>query len=441
MNFATGALWVVTDKVIKVFGALLVGVMVTRYLGPTDLGILNYGLLTLTVCMGFIPSGLKYYALKELGANTDEGKRHFQLVTAQLLLFTALGFLSGMGMLWFFAPQGGFLAGFMVLASALSYPLFAMKYQMESVGDFKRLVIMDNTGFVVSSLAKAAVMVFDWGLLAMAITYVLEVVVVACLLWWVLVRKKRFTLYREALAMLPTKDLIQHVKVTLPLLMTAFIQSLYLKVDQLIVASYLSPHELGLYATSMRMADIAAVFPIIVTTALYPMLARLYAWPDRTAFVATYRGMLSALVFGALAFIAIIQVFSLEITTLLFGKSFAESAGPLRLLVLSTLTTYMGYMWHAWMVLENQGALLFRSSVISVVLSFAGSMWLVPRYGIEGAAFSTAVAFILSALYAFSLHAPKVFFGHVLHAATHPVGNLKGLYVAVRRPVQAPTDQ
>jgi len=436
MNFATGALWVVTDKVIKAFGALFVGVLVTRYLGPTDLGVLNYGLLTLTVCMGFIPNGLKYYALKELGANTDEGRQHFQWVTAQLILLTSLGFLVGLVMLWLFAPQGGFLAGFMVLASALSYPLFAMKYQMESVGDFKRLVIMDNTGFALASLAKVAVMVFDWGLLAMAVTYVLEVVVVSCLLWWVLIRKKQVHLYRQALSALTTPALYKHVRITLPLLLTAFIQALYLRIDQLIVASYLSPHELGLYATSMRMADIAAVFPIIVTTALYPMLARQYALPGQVAFVAMYRGMLTALVFGALAFILIIQFFSVELTTLLFGPSFAGSAWPLRLLVLSTLTTYVGYMWHAWMVLENQGGLLFRSSVVSVVVSFAGSMWLVPRYGIEGAAFSTAVAFIASALYAFSLHAPKVFFGHVWHAATHPVSNLKGLYLAVRPRVQ-----
>jgi O-antigen/teichoic acid export membrane protein len=295
---------------------------------------------------------------------------------------------------------------------------------------------MDNTGFAVASLAKVAVMVFDWGLLAMAVTYVLEVVVVACLLWWVLIRKNQIHLYRQALSALTTPALYKHIRITLPLLLTAFIQALYLRIDQLIVASYLSPHELGLYATSMRMADIAAVFPIIVTTALYPMLARQYALPGQVAFVAMYRGMLTALVFGALAFILIIQFFSVELTTLLFGPSFAGSAWPLRLLVLSTLTTYVGYMWHAWMVLENQGALLFRSSVVSVVVSFAGSMWLVPRYGIEGAAFSTAVAFIASALYAFSLHAPKVFFGHVWHAATHPVSNIKGLYLAVRPRVQ-----
>ncbi len=428
MNFATGAIWVVTDKVIKAFGALLVGVLVTRYLGPTDLGIMNYGLLTMTVCMGFIPGGLKYYAIKELGADSAEGRSNFNFTVAQLLLFTGMGFFAGVGMLSLFAPQGGFLAGFMVLASALSYPLHAMKYRMESAGDFKRLVIIDNTAFVLASLAKVAVMVFDLGLLAMAVTYVLEVVVVAILLWWVLVRGQSFDMYRRACSVLLSKDLYRHARTTLPLLLTAFVSSLYLRVDQLIVASYLAPHQLGLYATAMRINEISSVFPIILTTALYPMLARQYAVPGRDDFVKTYRGMLSALVYAAIVFILFMQLFSSEFTVMLFGKKFKEAAAPLSWMVLSTFTTYLGFMWHAWMVLEGQGRLLLRSSLVSIALCFAGSMWLVPRYGIVGAAFSTAMAFIMSALYAFTLHAPKVFFSHVRHALLHPLSNLQGLY-------------
>jgi len=434
MSFATGAAWVLVDKVIKTFGALLVGILVTRYLGPADNGILNFGLLTLGVCMTFIPNGMKLYAIKELGAGTPEATRNFHLTTAQLLVLTALGYLAGLLMLWFFAPKGGLLAGTLVLSSALSYPLQAMKYQMESKGDFKRLVIIDNSGYLVASLARILVIWLDGGVVWMAASYILDVAVVAALLWWVLVRGRRFDLYRHAFAALGSKELFRHFVVTLPLLLTAFISYLYLRIDQLIVAIYLEADALGLYSAAMRINDMSALFPIIMTTALYPMLARQFAQTDKAIFFKSYRGMLSALIYVALAYIAIVTTFSEQIAVLLFGHRFAPAGEPVAWLAVTALTTYLGYMWHAWMVLEGKGNLMLKSSIACMVLSCSGSLWLVPRYGIVGAAMSTSMAYLISAIYTFCLYSPRAFAGHVVHAFLHPLVNIKHLYQMARQP-------
>lgn len=422
MKVAAGASWVMVDKLVKALGGLLVGVLVTRYLGPAELGLLNYGILILTMCTGFVPGALKYHALKDMAVQRQEG---FSESLAQIMGVTLLGYAVGLCMAWLFAPDGAGWITWVVLSSALWYPVHALKYLLEHEGDFKRVVIIENTAFVLASVAKLLVIYTDGGALGMGLTLLLEASVSAVLLLRVDKLRTSLPLLQVAARKLLHADTYRGFKGTSALWLTALVSVLYARVDQFIIAHYLMPKDLGLYSAAMKINEMSMMFPTILMTVFYPLLSRQHAQPAHGHFTEVFRGMMALMLYGAILYTGVVYCLADNIVVWLFGQSYQLSAMPLTLISLATVTTFVGYLWHAQMVLQGQGRRLLQGSVVCVVLSWLGSSWAVPRYGINGAAAATACAFIVAAVYGFMLHQPRAFFQHVVVALCHPWSSVK----------------
>ena len=70
--------WVILDKVIRMLGGLIVGVWVTRYLGPYNFGKLNYATSIIVICLPLVNMGMNNIVLTELirRAGLDDASAH-----------------------------------------------------------------------------------------------------------------------------------------------------------------------------------------------------------------------------------------------------------------------------------------------------------------------------------------------------------------------------
>jgi O-antigen/teichoic acid export membrane protein len=209
--------WVFLDKFIKLAGGFLVGIWVTRYLGPERFGIINQGLLVLALCTAYLPGALKYYAIKECGADTPEGQQRYVAAIAQLSLLTVLGMVVGAGIFLF----GGFatdeqIVGLILLSQAGVYLFSAVKYQAEARSDFKQLVVMENIGFVAAGLLKLLVIELDGGLYWMAWTYAADTVLASVYMAWIIKRRPQLNVFPQLYQSLKTGRYWQNVSDTLP---------------------------------------------------------------------------------------------------------------------------------------------------------------------------------------------------------------------------------
>ena len=65
-KFLKNISWLFFDKIIRIFGGLVVGIWVARYLGPNDFGVLNYALAYITFFMLFVKLGLDQIVIREI---------------------------------------------------------------------------------------------------------------------------------------------------------------------------------------------------------------------------------------------------------------------------------------------------------------------------------------------------------------------------------------
>jgi O-antigen/teichoic acid export membrane protein len=158
--------------------------------------------------------------------------------------------------------------------------------------------------------------------------------------------------------------------------------TLALQVDQVIVVSFLKASDLGLYVVMLSLSRMLNVFQTSVVMVLFPKAA---GRTRETAIALTARAArVSTLITGICALaLAIVGPLLLRV---FYGREYARSIGCLRLLLLEvTISGCVFVLAQAFMALGRPGVVTFLQA-IGLSLSLPIMLWLIPRWGITGAA-------------------------------------------------------
>ncbi|MCC1494832.1 oligosaccharide flippase family protein [Cognatishimia sp. F0-27] len=179
---------------------------------------------------------------------------------------------------------------------------------------------------------------------------------------------------------------------SLPFLLLASIQALNYQIDLVVVGMLMQPADVGLYRAAVQVVDGLGVVLFAFSMALGPRIVRLQAEKDPDALG---RLLLRAhLTAGAIMLVAAGTVAALAapIVTLLFGAAFAPAAAPLILLALGKiLYACVGFSGLGLSMLGRPGRSTWALS-FGLVLNVVLTVWLIPLYGLIGAAMATVIA-------------------------------------------------
>jgi O-antigen/teichoic acid export membrane protein len=164
---------------------------------------------------------------------------------------------------------------------------------------------------------------------------------------------------------------------------------LHLRIDVYLVAYYLSPHDLGLYAVAVGLAELVTQLPAVFGTVVFSKSAN-EAGQEVGGLVAQVVKLIPAM---ALLAIPAFWLLGRHVITILYGGEFAESyRAALWLLpgvvflggtnVINNFLAGKGYPWFLHIA-------CFASLGLNVVLNLA---W-IPRYRIIGASLASSVSY------------------------------------------------
>ncbi len=166
--------------------------------------------------------------------------------------------------------------------------------------------------------------------------------------------------------------------------------TLALYTDRVLVVGFVAPAVMGLYVVALSLSDVLRVFPSAVVQVLFPKASgqpkdRVVALTGHAVRISTAATTLAA---------AGLVLVGPQLLGLLYGKDFTAATTVFRLLaVVVVLNGATQILMQAFMALDRPGLGTLLQGV-GVGVSVPLLMWLVPRYGLEGA----GVALLLSAL-------------------------------------------
>jgi O-antigen/teichoic acid export membrane protein len=176
--------------------------------------------------------------------------------------------------------------------------------------------------------------------------------------------------------------------------------------DLVLVGLWMGTAEAGLYGAAYRILWLPTLLVVAYLTALRPSVARRAMAGPASPFAMLGRSTPAVMATGIAASAAGILL-APALIDVLYGEAYRGAVAPLRLLLLSFALLVVSRHYRLVLVASGRQALDLKIMAAAAALNVALNVWLVPRFGLVGAAASNVAseaAILVAALYTAGSH-------------------------------------
>jgi len=213
------------------------------------------------------------------------------------------------------------------------------------------------------------------------------------IMFYLLVKVKKLGLLQFKKIKNPTPPLVW-LKTSIPMMMILLLQRMFSQVDIYMIEIYGNENDVGHYAaaqiTSSVLLVIQSSFMIIYNPLMTPAV-KVGMHEVRKLNATGFRNMLIFTVP-----ISLLLVMFPEAVLTVFGHEEPDAVMALQFLVPGYFFCVLYAMAYSWLQYTGHEKVVTMVMLVSLSLSIMLDLWLIPDYGIQGAAFATSVMFFLS---------------------------------------------
>ena len=225
-----------------------------------------------------------------------------------------------------------------------------------------------------------------------------------------------------------------------PLAMNSFLMVIYNRVDQVMIQHYRGATELAGYAAAVKLMELWNVVPLSLMAAIFPLLAR-YAGDQRDKYRDVLRRTIQVLmivIVGAVPFVVRYGGWGLGV---IYGPAFVSAHKTLVILTAAELFLYLLYVFRDAFVSEGRERLVLVFAASTMAVNVVLNVILIPRMGIEGAAWATLCALACVLILAVAIREVRYYGRLALAALVRPTAaaavSASVLWLLRERPVIA----
>jgi O-antigen/teichoic acid export membrane protein len=180
-----------------------------------------------------------------------------------------------------------------------------------------------------------------------------------------------------------------------PIIFLGLISSFFSYTDSFMIGYLKTVSDVGIYNAAVPIASLLAFMPALFLTFFLPVITREYSKKNLSLIKNISKQVNKWIFMFNLPMLAIVFIFPKEVISLFFGQDYIPAANALRLLSAGTFFYSLSIISDNLLSMVGKSRIsLFNISVSSLV-NIILNILLIPRFGIEGAAFSTLITYIV----------------------------------------------
>ncbi|MCG2726732.1 MAG: flippase [Elusimicrobia bacterium] len=185
-----------------------------------------------------------------------------------------------------------------------------------------------------------------------------------------------------------------------PLMITDYVLILGKKADIFLIGYFLGSRAVGIYAPAVILSDLLWIVPQAITYLLFPALNKLNSDGDKKGFVDLSERVYKYMIYLNLPALCFMAIFSKNILDFLYGSRYSD--GYLALIVLSVVMAAQIFYQISYYILgiTQKTKQIMIINVIGMSFNLIANYFLIPAYGIIGAATATLGSSILMGILA-----------------------------------------
>ena len=378
--------WIIGGGVANKLLAFIVGIFSARFLGPSNMGLINYAAAYLSFFSALCNLGISSVIIKDFVDHPEEEGKSLGTALGLRAISSLLSGLMIIGVVSIVDRDEPLTIAVVALSCiGLVFQVFdAFNQWFQSKLKSKYVAVATVIAYIAVSAYKIVLLVLgksvEWFALATSVDYI----VIAAFL---LIAYKKNNGPKLSFSFKKAKQLLALIS---SFIISGLMVSIYASTDKLMLKQMLDEATVGHYGLAVSISTVWVFLLQAVIDSVYPSIIEAYG-RDRQDFDRKNRRLYAIVIYAALFISLMICIFAKPFVGILYGEEYLPAVTPLRIVVWYTAFSYLGVARNAWIVSENKQKYLkylyISAAVINVVLNFV----LIPWLGASGAALASLI--------------------------------------------------
>lgn len=383
--------WLFADKILRAVGELTVGIWLARYLGPEQFGTLSFAIAFVALFTPLYTLGLEKIVVRDIVQHPEQAHETLGSALGLRVVAGVLGALVATSLIMLLRPGQPMLQGLVGLMA------FGLVFQASDVVTFwfqsqiqaKYDVQARSSAYGVTSLARIGCILTQASLATIGITYILEPLLRAVGIG-VVYRRTEKTTKKWQFSFKRSKALLWN---SWPLILSGVAIMVYLRIDQVMLGELADDKAVGLYSAVVKLSEGWYFIPAVIASSVFPSILSVKKRGEDQYHLQLSKLFKLVVVISYLVSI-LTSLSSGTLILLLLGGEYTNAEMVLSIHVWSLIFVSVGMIRDLWMTAENLIMILFQTKVLGAILNIVMNFFLIPIYGIEGAAIATLVSYM-----------------------------------------------
>ncbi len=401
-NYVSNSFWMLLEKSSRIISGILVGVLVVRYLGDAQFGVITYGLGIIGILTIFSTLGLDSIVVRELLMRGNE--KYTILGTAfWLRFFGSIGVVAGACIYSLMRdPIQTTYIVFLLSLSIVFQSLSVIDFYFQSKVKGKLTAINQVITLFTSAMVKLVFIFINAPLEWFATMAALEAGITA-LNQFIFYRMEGEKLFQWNFSWKEAKYLLL---LSSPLIFSSFIQLLYQNVDSILIARFLrNMGMVGQYGAGVRISQASYFIPVAICAAVFPGIVN--NRDNKELQLKRLTQLYSLMLWGSIFIIVGAMVFGDWVIGLLYGAKFPSAPQIFKIHIWVCLPVYWGTAWGMWMLAIHKQRYVLWMQILNAILILGFEFYLIPRIGISGAAYALVIGSYIAFVFMVIAYKPK----------------------------------
>ncbi|MFA6553697.1 MAG: flippase [Patescibacteria group bacterium] len=377
-----------SDIISKVIGLFYL-VIIARYLGAGNYGILMFASAFVEICNIALDLGLSVILIREVAK--DEGKMNTyvnNIISLKIILAICTAIV--VGIILSFTGYGrdmNVIITIMLITTVIGSitSIFSSifqafnKMQFVAIGKILATLLTFAGGLLLVKI-QGSVIGFSYLYLLTSMT-----LFAISVFFYRTYMKGRIALYFD------TKFWKDILRLALPFTLSIIFVVVYYRVGSIMLKMYRSYEEVGYYNAAYNFIFSINFIPTIIISAIFPIMSKLYV-ESRELLLSMFRYSFKFLVMIAIPLGVGTTLVADKIITLIYGPDFTSAILCLKILIWSLVIMFLNITFSNLLNVVNRQKVVAYTTFFTVLFNVAANFYAIPKYGITGA----SVANVLS---------------------------------------------
>ncbi len=384
--------WAMGGKVVSLMSLLIVAIIVARYLGQKQYGIMNYVVSLVTIFQVFADFGLDLIQVREESRHPNRRDTIIGTVFALKMIF-ALVALTGVFLTVILLVKDAHIRGYILIyaVSIILNTTWVTRNHFTSIVWNEYVVKTEIFRTLIGLVVKVALVLLHFPLVWFICALVFDSFLLATGYTLSYVKKidsiKKWRFDR--------KLALYFVGQSFPLLLSGAAIIVYNRIDQVMIGGMIDQSHLGVYSVAVRFAEILIFVPTIIAQTVSPMLVEARQ-TDKDLYKSLSRTFMNVTVSLCILLALLISLFSYPLVLFTFGSTYIAASSVLTILSFRVVGDALSQTSGLLIIIENKQIYAPIRNVIGCVACVILNLLLITRYGIHGAAYSAIITIFLS---------------------------------------------